>query len=82
MMCGACVASCPVNVLYVGRQEEPVIVGPCAACQVCYYSCPRLELPIDEIEHIIHGRTRSAEEETLGIYRAIYSAHAVEDKLR
>jgi coenzyme F420 hydrogenase subunit beta len=82
MMCGACVASCPVNVLYVGRQEEPVIVGPCAACQVCYYSCPRLELPIDEIEHVIHGRTRSVEEETLGIHRAIYSAHAVEDKLR
>jgi coenzyme F420 hydrogenase subunit beta len=82
MMCGACVASCPVNVLYVGEHEEPVIVGPCAACQVCYYSCPRLELPIDEIEHLIHGRTRSVEEETLGIYRAIYSAHAVEGKFR
>ena len=82
MMCGACVASCPVNVLYVGQHEEPVIVGPCAACQVCYYSCPRLELPIDEIEHVIYGRTRSVEEETLGIHRAIYSAHAVEDKFR
>jgi len=82
MMCGACVASCPVNVLYVGQREEPVIVGPCAACQVCYYSCPRLELPIDEIERVIHGRIRSVEEETLGIYRAIYSAHAVDDKFR
>lgn len=80
MMCGACVASCPVNVLYVGKNEEPVIVGPCAACQVCYYSCPRLELPIDEIEHLIHGRTRSVEEEALGIYRAIYSARAVDDR--
>jgi coenzyme F420 hydrogenase subunit beta len=39
-------------------------------------------LPIDEIEHVIHGRTRSVEEETLGIYRAIYSARAVEDKFR
>lgn len=82
MMCGACVASCPVNVLYVGQNEEPVIVGPCAACQVCYYSCPRLELPIDEIEHQIHGRTRSVEEETLGIYRSVYSAHAVDAKFR
>jgi coenzyme F420 hydrogenase subunit beta len=82
MMCGACVASCPVNVLYVGKNEEPVIVGPCAACQVCYYSCPRLELPLDEIEHLIFGRNRSAEEETLGIYRAIYSAHAIDDELR
>jgi coenzyme F420 hydrogenase subunit beta len=82
MMCGACVASCPVNVLYVGKSEEPVIVGPCAACQVCYYSCPRLELPLDEIEYLIYGRKRSAEEETLGIYRAIYSAHANDDELR
>lgn len=82
MMCGACVASCPVNVLYVGQDEEPVIVGPCAACQVCYYSCPRLELPIDEIEHQIHGRVRSAEEETLGISKSVYSAHAVDAKFR
>jgi coenzyme F420 hydrogenase subunit beta len=82
MMCGACVAGCPVNVLYVGEKEEPVIVGPCAACQVCYYSCPRLELPIDEIEQLIHGRTRSVEEETLGIYKAIYSARAVDEKFR
>lgn len=82
MMCGACVAACPVNVLYVGAKEEPVIVGPCAACQVCYRSCPRLELPIDEIEHLIHGRTRMAEEETLGICKATYSARAVDEKFR
>jgi len=39
-------------------------------------------LPIDEIEQVIHGRTRSVEEETLGIYRGIYSAHAADDNLR
>jgi coenzyme F420 hydrogenase subunit beta len=82
MMCGACVAACPVNVLYVGIHEEPVIVGPCAACQVCYQSCPRLELPLDSIESLIHGRTRLTEEEPLGIRRGIYSAHAMEDKFR
>jgi len=80
MMCGACVAGCPVNVLYVGRREEPTIVGPCAACQVCYYSCPRLELPIDEIEQTAFGKTRTPEEETLGIYMRIYSARAVDEK--
>jgi len=81
MMCGACVAACPVNVLYVGAKEEPVILGPCAACQVCYYSCPRLELPIDEIEQEIHGRTRTAEEDILGIHRGIYSTRALDEKL-
>jgi coenzyme F420 hydrogenase subunit beta len=82
MMCGACVASCPVNVLYVGQKEEPVIVGPCAACQVCYNSCPRLELDLDEIETLAHGRTRNTEEETLGIQRAAYSARALDERFK
>lgn len=80
-MCGACVAACPVNVLYVGPKDEPVILGPCAACQVCYYSCPRVELPVDEIEHEIHGRTRKPEEDILGIHRGIYSTRALDEKL-
>jgi len=81
MMCGACVASCPINVLNVNVNEEPVIKGPCAACQVCYYSCPRLELPIDEIEYYLFGRTRKPEEESLGIYRNAYSARALDEEV-
>jgi coenzyme F420 hydrogenase subunit beta len=80
MMCGACVAGCPINVLYVGGKEEPTIIGPCAACQVCYYSCPRLELPLDEIEQTIFGRTRTVRDEPLGIYKRIYSAKATDEK--
>jgi coenzyme F420 hydrogenase subunit beta len=81
MMCGACVASCPINVLNVNVNEEPVIRGPCAACQVCYYSCPRLELPLDEIEYFLFGRTQKPEEESLGIYRNIYSARALDEEV-
>jgi coenzyme F420 hydrogenase subunit beta len=81
MMCGACVASCPINVLNVNVNEEPVIKGPCAACQVCYYSCPRLELPIDEIEYFLFARTRKPEEESLGIYKNIYSARALDEEV-
>ncbi len=81
MMCGACVASCPINVLNVNVNEEPVIKGPCAACQVCYYSCPRLELPLDEIEYYLFGRTRKPEEESLGIYKNVYSARALEEEI-
>jgi coenzyme F420 hydrogenase subunit beta len=81
MMCGACVASCPINVLNINVNEEPVIKGPCAACQVCYYSCPRLELPLDEIEYYQFGRTRKPEEESLGIYRKIYSARALNEEI-
>lgn len=81
MMCGACIASCPINVLHVGENEEPIIKGPCAACQVCYYSCPRLELPLDEIEQNLFGRTRRPDEENLGIYLGIYSARALDDEV-
>lgn len=80
-MCGACIASCPINVLHVGEKEEPVIKGPCAACQVCYYSCPRLELPLDEIEQNLFGRTRKPEEETLGIYSGTYSSRALDEEV-
>jgi coenzyme F420 hydrogenase subunit beta len=81
MMCGACVASCPINVLNVNVNEEPVIKGPCAACQVCYYSCPRLELPLNEIEQYLFGRTRKPEEESLGICRSVYSARALDEEI-
>jgi coenzyme F420 hydrogenase subunit beta len=64
----------------VGENEEPIIKGPCAACQVCYYSCPRLELPLDEIEQTMFGRTRTHEEETLGIYQSIHSARALDEE--
>jgi len=68
-------------VLNVNVNEEPVIKGPCAACQVCYYSCPRLELPIDEIEYYLFGRTRKPEEEVLGVYKNIYSARALDEEI-
>ncbi len=50
MYCGACIASCPIDILFHSEKEEPVMRGTCAACQVCYYSCPRIELPVAEIE--------------------------------
>ena len=50
MYCGACIASCPIDILFHSDNEEPIMRGTCAACQVCYYSCPRIELPVAEIE--------------------------------
>src|SRR5207253_10793705 len=44
-----------------------------AACQVCYYSCPRIELPLAEIEQQVFGRSRTAEEAILGIHVGSYS---------
>src|SRR5919108_4424645 len=76
MYCGACIASCPIDILFHSENEEPIMRGTCAACQVCYYSCPRIELPVAEIERRIFGRERTAEETILGIHIGSYSIRA------
>jgi coenzyme F420 hydrogenase subunit beta len=76
MYCGACIASCPIDILFHSDKEEPIMRGTCAACQVCYYSCPRIELPLSEIEQRIFGRPRTPDEAILGIHIGMYSARA------
>ncbi len=76
MYCGACIASCPIDILFHSDKEEPIMRGTCAACQVCYYSCPRIELPLSEIEQRIFGRPRTPDEAILGIHIGMYSVRA------
>lgn len=65
--CGACMASCPLNVLWpVG--EQPTVKGSCGLCEICYHQCPVVEFPKEEIEASLHGRRREANE-PLGIFR-------------
>lgn len=81
MYCGACIASCPIDILFHSEKEEPILRGTCAACQVCYYSCPRIELPVAEIERRVFGRERTAEETILGIYVGSYSVRAKDPEI-
>lgn len=37
-LCGACAASCEYITI---KDGAPKLVGPCKACGVCYYQCPR-----------------------------------------
>ncbi len=76
MYCGACIASCPIDILFHSDKEEPIMRGTCAACQVCYYSCPRIELPVAEVEQRVFGRARTSEEAILGIHIGTYSVRA------
>ncbi len=76
MYCGACIASCPIDILFHSDSEEPIMRGTCAACQVCYYSCPRIELPVGEIEQRVFGRARTPAEAMLGIHIGAYSVRA------
>ncbi len=76
MYCGACIASCPIDILFHSDTEEPIMRGTCAACQVCYYSCPRIELPVGEIEESVFGRGRTPEEAILGVHLGAYSVRS------
>ena len=81
MYCGACIASCPIDILFHSDNEEPIMRGTCAACQVCYYSCPRIELPLGEIEQQVFGRTRTANEAILGIHLGAYSVKSKDPEI-
>ncbi|MGQ9469280.1 MAG: Coenzyme F420 hydrogenase/dehydrogenase, beta subunit C-terminal domain [Nitrososphaerales archaeon] len=72
--CGGCIASCPFSV--VGFEgETPKLVGPCYACEICWYTCPRTVYDEEEIDKAVFGRARS-KDETIGIYKAVYSARS------
>jgi coenzyme F420 hydrogenase subunit beta len=73
--CGACMAACPVNVLWPG-EEQPTLIGSCALCEVCYYNCPTVEFSKDDVEVYLHGRTRRPDE-ALGITRGTFVGRAL-----
>ncbi len=68
--CGACMAACPVSVLWP-VEEQPTLIGSCALCEICYYQCPTVEFSKDDVEVFLHGRTRRPDE-TLGISRGTF----------
>jgi coenzyme F420 hydrogenase subunit beta len=59
--CGACMAVCPVNVLWPAG-EQPSLVGSCALCEICYYQCPNVEFSKDDVETFLFDRTRRPDE--------------------
>jgi coenzyme F420 hydrogenase subunit beta len=78
--CGACMAACPINVLWPVN-EEPTIIGACALCEICYYNCPNTEFSREDVESYLHGRTRRADE-PLGISRGTFVGRALRTEIR
>jgi len=81
MYCGACIASCPVNVIARTDDEKPTLAGICILCELCYYGCPRVQLPLDQIEENIFGRTRQTDE-PYGIKLGVFSARSTDPEVR
>ena len=69
VLCGACVYSCPEEIVEI-RDRKPQIKGECPeGCNVCYVACPRTYVP-DEILSI------NSDKEALGKYIKILSVKA------
>ena len=72
--CGACMAACPVNVLWP-VDEEPTLVDRCALCEICYYQCPKVDFSKEDVEAFVFGRSRRADE-SIGIVLKSYTGRA------
>ena len=67
-------AVCPVNVLWP-EGEQPTLVGTCALCEICYYQCPAVEFPREEVEASLFKRPRR-QDEPLGVLNGVYVGKA------
>lgn len=93
-VCGACIAACPWDVLYVREETlyryelHELEVTPeiyknieelCEHCGFCYYNCPYTFFDPDEAEKRIFG---TVTKDVLGYYKKIVVARATDYKIR
>ncbi len=78
--CATCVIVCPFECLEYAN-EKPSLVKECKVCGICAQVCPRYRLSVPELERLVFGRERRAEEE-FGILRHVVIAQAVDPKIR
>ncbi|MGB9838540.1 MAG: Coenzyme F420 hydrogenase/dehydrogenase, beta subunit C-terminal domain [Methanothermobacter sp.] len=69
VLCGACEASCPEDIVRI-NDRKPEVKGECPeGCNACYVACPRTYVPDSIISH-------ESAAEPLGEYTEIVSARA------
>ena len=78
--CGACMAVCPVNVLWPAN-EQPSLVGSCALCEICYYQCPQVEFSREDVESFLFNRTRRTDE-PIGITAGVLIGRATKPEIQ
>jgi len=78
--CGACMAVCPVNVLWPVN-EQPSLIGSCALCEICYYQCPQVEFSREDVETFLFNRTRRPDE-PIGITSGVLVGRATKPEIQ
>ena len=51
------------------RGLDPVLVGKCNSCGLCYEACPGERVPLPAIDEMLFGRRRDTRHEPLGIFK-------------
>ena len=81
--CGLCVGACPNGCLeWDMEQEEPCLDGECLACGLCGLVCPGARIPLPLLEEKFFGRTRTRQEQYLGVHTALLRGYAQDEAQR
>jgi coenzyme F420-reducing hydrogenase beta subunit len=66
IFCGTCTAVCPVGCIAF-KGGGPELARECTACGRCLEACPGLGAPLQELDSMVFGRTRSEVEKIDGL---------------
>jgi len=76
MGCSACVLVCPFVCLEY-HEEKPKLVKKCEVCGICPRVCPRFEWSLSDLEKLVFGRERTANED-FGVYQHLVLAQTTD----
>ena len=76
MGCSACVLVCPFVCLEY-HEEKPKLVKKCEVCGICPRVCPRFKWPLSDLEKLVFGRERTANED-FGVYQHLVLAQTTD----
>ena len=64
--CGLCTAICKEGVIAF-KGDGPELVGECIECGQCLEACPGLGAPLEELDKLVFGRTKTEQEDLSGL---------------